>query len=274
MNNFHVLLGLDDGTVRRFVRDNSAVAATDWQLAPWSQSADHGLTGDSPVHVSMVVSGYRNLEAVVTTANGLLQHWIRQPSGEWLRWATIPPSGPPINAPSLVQGTYRAPGQTVGNLELLVPIQQGEFGPWVIGHFYQDNRDGARQWYGPTATFGGTDARFVALIQGDYGDPVPPGDFSAGPGNLECVVVGGSNQMQHWWRTQGFHWHPGKEITDLNQNGGAAGNPLWRLSVHSFPATCIKISRWSYRLTETLSRIIGVITCQVACNGTSVANSA
>jgi hypothetical protein len=219
MNNFEVLCGMSSGLVQRFYRDNSETTPIDFLQASWIGPAD-GFASAVPNHVSLIVSRFGSLEAVVTTQSGTLQHWIRDFTGNWELWAMIDLPAPAIGPPSLIQGTYGS-----ANLEVLVPLKGDQFNNGVIAHFYQDNSDPTRPWYGPTAQFA-FPAVYVALIQSDYGNAVPPGEFSGGPGNLECVVtVGGFDALVHWWRDQDFQWHQGAQITGLNTFGGAGGCP-------------------------------------------------
>jgi hypothetical protein len=230
MNNFEVLVGMTNGFVQRWFRDNSQTTPSNFLQAPWMLSGrdrppfstKDGFPGTPTTHVSMIVNRLGALEAVVVTPpNGELQHWIQDPSdGTWGLGSAFP-NPPPvaIGPPSLIQGTYGS-----GNLELLVPTQADQFGNGHVIHFWLDKSNPGAPWIGPTKQFA-PGALYVALIQSDYGDPVPPGDLFGGPGNLECVVVGGpDDEMNHWWRDNG-DWKWSWTITNLNSKGGAAGCP-------------------------------------------------
>jgi hypothetical protein len=220
MNDFEVLAGMANGFVQRYFRDNRQTTPSNFLQAPWIGPTD-GFASSPPNHVSMIVNRLGGLEAVVVTPNGELQHWIRDLAGTWGPGSVFisPPTA--IGPPSLIQGTYGS-----GNLELLVPTKADQFNNGNVTHFWLDNSNRAAPWAQSLQQFALDTAFYVALIQGDYGNPVPPGAFDGGPGNLECVVVGPpDNQMVHWWRDQNGLWQSSIQITNLDSHGGAAGCP-------------------------------------------------
>jgi hypothetical protein len=108
---------------------------------------------------------------------------------------------------------------------LLVPTKADSFSNNVT-HFWLDKSNPNALWAQSPQQFAFGNTFYVALIQGDYGNPVPPGAFDGGPGNLECVVVGPpASQMVHWWRDQNGLWQSSQQITNLDSNGGAGGCP-------------------------------------------------
>ncbi len=239
MENFEVVVGLGDGIVGRFYRDNNVSGY------PWSEMVD-GFPGIPITHVSLVAShqliapgtiGDPTLEAMVALPGGTLQHWQHVVDQTWSLLATLPePVGEfgPIaisGAPSMIQGTYGSYGNRLpfcGNFEVLVPLNNGQ-----IAHYYRDNDDPSFPWYGggPTEQFGGPDAIAVSLAQTDYGESfesLAPGKLSLAPGNLECVVVRDpDDELRHFYRDNQppYLWHPGPVITDLSNGPGAGGSP-------------------------------------------------
>lgn len=125
-----------------------------------------------------------NLEVVVGTADGKLNHWWRDNGPPWAwhdggRFADqVAYSGP-----SMVQSQYG----TQGNLELVAVLQSGQ-----MQHFWRDDDNGNVWNAGPM--FGSAVQSPPCMIEGQYG----ASDENA-VGNFElCVAVGG--QVQHWWR--------------------------------------------------------------------------
>jgi hypothetical protein len=80
MNDFEVLAGMADGFIQRYFRDNRQTTPSNFLQAPWNGPTD-GFAGSPTNHVSLIVNRLGNLEAVVVTQEGQLQHWIRDLAG-------------------------------------------------------------------------------------------------------------------------------------------------------------------------------------------------
>jgi hypothetical protein len=108
--NFQVAIGVN-GKVQRVVRDNStlelysraAPSLNDIAACRWFVAHD-GFPASSLVHVTMTRSTFGNLEAVIVTPGGELQHWVRVPNGAWVGPQSIWPPGPRSNVPTTLGG--------------------------------------------------------------------------------------------------------------------------------------------------------------------------
>jgi hypothetical protein len=215
--NFEVLCNIGESSVcQEYTRYNSEAGY------PWSPAVPTGIDTNSITHVSMVVSKpWGNLEAVLVTPGGDLQHWYRNPNdpagvwyfgGDILSEASYPyaMAGPP----SLIQAVPSS-GNEIGNFELLVPGQSG------ILHFTRNNNASGFPWsYQEDSGFGGS-VQGVALIQSDYG-------LSGGPGNLECVFIDPSSNLVHWYRDPGTGmWKSSVTITNSAGTQGIGSAPAF-----------------------------------------------
>lgn len=217
--NFEVLCNTGDPNCQQYTRNNSAAGY------PWSAGATTNISGNTPTHVSMILSvPWGNLEAVVVTAAGEFQHWWRSPTGSPTSWtlgadlySVANLSDGVAGPPSLIQAVSYGETQ-IGNFELLVPGQSG------ILHLTRNNSAAGFPWsLGEDSGFGGS-AQSVALIQSDYGTPPGPGQVVGGPGNLECVVIGAANDLVHWYRNPATGmWSSSVTITNASGTGQADG---------------------------------------------------
>jgi hypothetical protein len=122
-----------------------------------------------------------NLEVVVRTANGMLNHWWRINGPPWT-WTDAGRFGSDVafSGPSLVQTQNK-------NLELVCVLTNGQM------QFWTHDAEAPWVWHaGPT--FGGGVASTPCMIEGQYGatDQTVAGNYEL------CVAVGG--QVEHWWR--------------------------------------------------------------------------
>jgi hypothetical protein len=215
--NFEVLCNIGESSVcQEYTRYNNEAGY------PWSTGVPTGIDTNSITHVSMVVSKpWGNLEAVLVTPGGDLQHWYRNPNdpagvwyfgGDILSQASYPDAiaGPP----SLIQAVPSSANQ-IGNFELLAPGQSG------ILHFTRNNNASGFPWsLQEDSGFGGGGVQGVSLIQSDYG-VLSGGGLFGGPGNLECVFIDASNNLVHWYRDPGTGiW---KSSVTITNSAGAQG---------------------------------------------------
>jgi hypothetical protein len=175
--NFEVVANASDG-VQRFSRYNLGLglgpnSLAEIEAAPWNGPLD-GFASDSLTHVSLINSTFGNLEVVIVTPDGSLEHYYRTPDGIW-RWGatiSVPAAwGRASGPPSLIQRLTPQPGAQHADFELLVPSDGG-----VVLHFTRHNDNPNFVWTPDSSSGFGIDVLGVALIESDYG-------------NLECIVT-------------------------------------------------------------------------------------
>ena len=139
--NFEVLCNTGDPNCQQYTRNNSKAGY------PWSSGTTTTISGGSPTHVSLILSApWGNLEAVVVSPQGGLQHWWRNPNdppGVWNLGAQLDKEAGvgDINAPpSLIQAVSYGETQ-IGNFELLVPDTFGN-----ILHLTRNNNAANFPW--------------------------------------------------------------------------------------------------------------------------------
>jgi Papain family cysteine protease len=168
---------------------------------PWTWKVAAQFANDAAVCPTLTGTTFnRNMETVYLTTGGRLHHWwVAGGGGTWNDGGVFGPAGC-RGVPGFVQGDYGAPG----NFEVVVLVAGGR-----LQHLW---RDGAFAWHeGPQ--FGSNVALSGAtLVQGDY--------YANAHGNLECVAVLNSGQMQHFWRDEPtLTWHAGPAF------GNGVGSP-------------------------------------------------
>lgn len=160
---------------------------------PWTWNVASHFGSDSPTCPTLTGTTYnRNMEAVYLTNGGRLHHWWAPGGGgAWNDGGVFGPTDCQ-GQPGFVQGDYGAPG----NFEVVVKV-----GGSQLMHLW---RDGAGWHQG--VRFGTNIALSAAtLVQSDY--------LANGHGNLECVAVLTSGQLQHFWRNAAdLSWNPGATL--------------------------------------------------------------
>ena len=160
---------------------------------PWTWNVSDKFANDAVACPTLTGTTYnRNLEVVYLTGSGQLHHWWRGGGGgSWNDGGVFGPSTCQ-GVPGFIQSDYGAPG----NFEVVVKVA-GE----QLQHLWRMAGPPWTWFEGPR--FGSNIAMSgPSLVQSDY--------YGNTHGNLECVAVLSTGQMQHFWRNEpNLTWYPG-----------------------------------------------------------------
>jgi hypothetical protein len=210
--NFEVLV-LEGTNLVHYYRDNSASGS------PWHRAEVVSTKATGPA--SFIQSSYQetpdapgNFEAVVLEGNNLVHYYRNNSVSNPQHWQSTAVITSQAAGPGcIIQSDFGTPG----NFEVVVREKEG------LVHYYRDNSNDERRWYGPTAVISPQATGDGCIIQSTFG-------ASAGHGNFEVVVIEvldvehEQGDLVHYYRdnsTQPYHWYRTAVVSTAAQRAGS-----------------------------------------------------